>query len=145
PRRLSSRLTAAEVMSRDVASVVGVTPVREVVELLLGKIYRAVPVVEDGVPAGIITNSDLVEKGGLSVRMELLPALDTPELHEALGRLTQNHKRAAEVMTPSPVTVRANTPLVRVADLMVHRRLKRLPVVDERGVFVGMVSRLDLL
>ena len=35
--------------------------------------------------------------------------------------------------------------LPTVAEVMVRRRLKRLPVVDERGALVGIVSRVDLL
>jgi CBS domain-containing protein len=37
------------------------------------------------------------------------------------------------------------TPLPRVAEIMTHRRLKRLPVVDKHGALVGIVSRVDLL
>jgi CBS-domain-containing membrane protein len=48
-------------------------------------------------------------------------------------------------MTAAPVTVAEATPLTRVAEIMAFRRLKRLPVVDERGALVGMVSRLDVL
>jgi CBS domain-containing protein len=144
-RDLPDALTAADVMSREVISVTKDTPVREVVELMLGKLYRAVPVVEDGVPVGIITNGDLVQKGGLGVRLDLLHSLDKPELHALLERLAQANKKAGEVMTPGPVTVSAQTPLPDIAEVMTHRRLKRLPVVDERGAMVGIVSRLDLL
>src|SRR5205823_13598219 len=35
--------------------------------------------------------------------------------------------------------------LTAVADVMAHRRLKRLPVVDLSGKLAGIVSRLDLL
>jgi CBS domain-containing protein len=48
-------------------------------------------------------------------------------------------------MTPDPVTVDGGASLPRIAEIMTHRRLKRLPVVDEHGFMVGMVSRLDLL
>jgi PII-like signaling protein len=75
-RRVSSQLTAADVMSHDVASVGPNASVRQVVELLLGRVYRALPVVDGRVPVGIITNSDLVTRGGLTVRMELLPSLE---------------------------------------------------------------------
>jgi len=34
-------------------------------------------------------------------------------------------------------------PLPRVAEIMTQRRLKRLPVLDDRGALVGRVSRLD--
>jgi len=34
--------------------------------------YRAVPVVEEGRPVGIITNGELVHRGGLGVRLDLL-------------------------------------------------------------------------
>jgi CBS domain-containing protein len=144
-RDLSAALTAADVMSRQVTSVARSTPVREVVELMLGKVYRAVPVVDGGAPVGIITSTDLVQKGGLGMRVELLESLDKPDVHEVLERLASTGKAAAEVMTPAPVTVEARTSLPRIAEIMTHRRLKRLPVVDERGALVGMVSRLDLL
>ena len=144
-RRVSGRLSAGDVMSRAVATVEPDVPVREVVELLLGRVYRALPVVEAGVPVGIITNSDLVSRGGLAVRMELLPALQAPELQTELERLAREKKTAREVMTPRPVTVHVATPLPRVADIMARRHLKRLPVVDDQGQLVGVVSRLDLL
>ncbi len=144
-RELPAALSAADVMSREVTSVAKDTPLPEVVELMLGKAHRAVPVLEDGVPVGIITNGDLVHKGGLGVRVDLLKALDRPEVHEVLGRLAATGKVAADVMTPGPVTVHARTPLPAVAEVMTDRRLKRLPVVDDHGAMVGMVSRIDLL
>ncbi len=144
-RDLTPTVVVGDVMSRDVASVSRTTPVREVVELTLGKTYRAVPVVERGRPVGMITNGDLVHRGGLGVRLDLLPSLDQPELHELLERLSQQNRTAADVMTPDPVTVKISTPLPAAAEVMVRRRLKRLPVIDDAGSLVGIVSRVDLL
>jgi len=144
-RELSRALTAGDIMKREVTSVARDTPVRDVVELMLGRVYRTVPVLEGGVPVGIISNGDLVQRGGLGVRLDLLASLDEPGVHDALARLAAGGKLAADVMTPGPVTVAATTPLPRVAEVMARRRLKRLPVVDERGRCVGMVSRVDLL
>jgi len=144
-RDVSSALCAADAMSREVVSVAPDTSVRKVVELMLGNTYRAVPVVEACRPVGIITNSDLVRRGGLAMRMQLLRALDTPSLHAELERLTQGAKSAAEVMTPAPVAVPASTPLTKAAELMSFRRLKRLPVVDEHGALLGILSRVDVL
>jgi CBS domain-containing protein len=144
-RDVSAALRASDVMSHDVVSVDPDVSVREVVKLMLGKGYRAIPVVDAGIPVGIITNSDLLRRGGLAMRVELLRALDTPELHAELERVAQGAKNAADVMTPGLVTVPSYAPLTRVAEIMSYRRLKRLPVVDERGALVGMVSRLDVL
>ncbi len=144
-RDLAATATVGDVMSRDVVTVTRATPVREVVELTVGKCYRAVPVVEDGRPVGIITGSDLVHRGGLGVRLDLLQSLEKPELHELLERLSSQNKAAADVMTPDPVTVTTSMPLPDAGVVMARRRLKRLPVVDASGALVGMVSRLDLL
>jgi CBS domain-containing protein len=144
-RELPPTLTAADVMSRAVTTVAKETPLRDVVELVLGKLYRALPVLERGVPVGIITDGDLVRRGGLPVRLDLLKVLDRPEVREVLRSLDVRNKTAADLMTPNPVTVEAATPLPRVADIMTRRRLKRLPVVDEHGILVGIISRLDLL
>jgi len=144
-RRVSRLISAGEAMSREIVSVTRGDPVSRVVELLLGKSYRAVPVVENGVPIGIITNSDLVNRGGLGARMELLPSLNPPEFQAELARLAKNHKVAGDIMTPGPVTVHAATPLPQVANVMAHRRLKRLPVIDGQGRLAGVISRVDLL
>jgi len=144
-RELPPALSASDVMSRQLATAAKDTPVREVVELMLGKTYRAVPVVDEGIPVGIITNTDLIRRGGLDVRLDLLDSLEQPEVHSLLERLASGGKVAADVMTAGPVTVDATASLPRVAEIMTHRRLKRLPVVDGHGVLVGIVSRLDLL
>jgi CBS domain-containing protein/PII-like signaling protein len=144
-RDLKPTVTAGDVMSREVVSVAPGTPIRKVVELVLGKTYRALPVVQDGWPVGIVTGGDLVRRGGLGVRVELLSRLEGKELQEALERLSREERTAGEVMTRGPVTVTSRTPLPVVAEAMARHRLKRLPVVDERGTLVGMVSRVDLL
>ncbi len=47
-------------------------------------------------------------------------------------------------MTHNPVFVTPETKLTEVAQLMLHKRIKRLPVL-ENGKLVGMISRTDLL
>jgi CBS domain-containing protein len=61
-RDVSALLRAEEVMSREVVSGFRETPIRRVVELMLGRTYRAIPVVESGMPVGIITNTDLLRR-----------------------------------------------------------------------------------
>ncbi len=86
-----------------------------------------------------------MNRGGLGARLDLLKSLDTPELRELLDRLSQSDLLAGDVMTHSPATVHLRTPLPDVASVMSRRHLKRLPVIDDGGALVGMVSRLDLL
>ena len=144
-RGIPRQATVAEVMSRDVSTVEPGTPLDRVVELVVGKAYRAIPVVRDGVPVGIITNTDLVTRGGLAVRLELLPTLDEARYREELDRLARAALTAGGIMTPDPVTVPESLPLSEAAALMCRRRLKRLPVVDAAGRLVGVVSRADVL
>ena len=142
-RSLSDTVTVAQVMSREVVSAAPDTPLRDVVGLVEGKVHRAVPVVENGRPVGMITNLDLVERGGLLVRVELLGGLSEAERESTLRQL--GTRTAREVMTPDPVTVAEATSIAAVAEVMAHKRLKRLPVVDATGRLSGIVSRLDLL
>lgn len=52
---------------------------------------------------------------------------------------------AAELMTSSPITVRAEDSLAQAARLMHLKRVKRLPVMDSKGRLVGIVNRSDLV
>jgi CBS domain-containing protein len=144
-RPLSDRLRAADVMSHQIASVPPDASLNDVVQRMRRHGLRAAPVVDNGVPIGIITNSDLVIRGGLSMRLELLSGLSKPELDVEISRLASSSTKARDIMSRPPITVHSSAPLSDVADLMVRRRLKRLPVLGDREELVGMISRLDLL
>ena len=50
-----------------------------------------------------------------------------------------------DIMTRSVLAVRPETPLKEVARLLVERRISGLPVVDDAGRVLGVVSEADLL
>ncbi len=53
--------------------------------------------------------------------------------------------RASDAMTREVVTVRPNTPVKELASLMAERRLRAVPVVDEGGRLLGVVSEEGLV
>lgn len=136
---------ARDVMTTDVATVEPEVPLREAVRLLIGKDYRALPVVDDARRVvGIVSNGDLVERGGLRARLELLGVLTAEQLAQELARAGTG-KTVSAVMTSPVVTIAPDARLADVAHLMVSRSLKRLPVVDSTLRLLGLVSRADLL
>jgi CBS domain-containing protein len=135
-----------DVMTRDVLSVQTDTPLGEVIRTLLRRDFRAVPVVDgESRLVGIITNHDLVERGGLGARLELLGALAGPARERELVASGVRERTAAEIMTTSVTHVGPDQPLDSAAHLMAERRLKRLPVTDDDGRLIGILSRVDVL
>jgi CBS domain-containing protein len=54
-------------------------------------------------------------------------------------------KTVADVMTRDPVTARSETPLKEVIQILAERRISGLPVVDDGGKLVGVISETDLM
>jgi CBS-domain-containing membrane protein len=137
-RPLASRLLVRDLMTREVIAVPPTATLAEVVARLSDRLFRALPVVdEDGRVIGIVTNDDLIERGGLPARPRLLRATVEGEPIPA--------GVAGDIMTREPVTIREDRPAAEALHLLASRGLKRLPVVDADGRLVGMLSRLDLL
>jgi CBS domain-containing protein len=138
-------LLVRDAMSSPVVSLPASATVGEALERLIGQPFRALPVVgEDGRLVGMLTNRDLVERGGLEARVELLSAMSSAAREGILGRLGAG-RTVADVMTTDPVAIRATDTLARATHLMAQQRLKRLAVVDDDRVLVGMLSRMDVL
>jgi CBS domain-containing protein len=136
----------ADLMTRQVMSVHPDTPVGEIVRMLLERDFRAVPVVDlENRLLGIITNGDLVERAGLTARVELLGVLEGTALERELAASGARGRTAADVMTPEPTSVSVDERLERAAHLMAEGQIKRLPVTDGAGHLVGMLSRVDVL
>jgi CBS-domain-containing membrane protein len=138
------RQTVKDVMTRDVVSVAETTQYKDIVQILAERTVSAVPVVDDaGKVIGIVSEADLLHKmqySGLEPHVHLLE-----RKQRRVARAKADSEEARDLMTSPALTVDSDTPLPSVAKTMDDERVKRLPVVDEQGRLVGIVSRRDLL
>ncbi|HEU68092.1 MAG TPA: CBS domain-containing protein [Candidatus Acetothermia bacterium] len=140
-------MKAHEVMRRDLTSVELDTTVDHVIYLLHQSGLASLPVVdEDGRVVGIISERDLIRAllPGYVDMLEssaFLPSLDQlgRKLHE-IGR-----KPIAEFMVREVIAARPDDSDLHLADLMIRKGLKQIPVLDDENRLVGVVRRIDLL
>jgi len=60
-------------------------------------------------------------------------------------RPTMASSTVGELMTPDPVRIQSSAPLAKAAHLLDQHHIHGLPVVDESGALVGVVSQTDML
>lgn len=143
--------TVAEVMSRDPITVKPETPLKDAIQILAERRISGLPVVDEQEKLiGVISETDLMwqETGATPPAYIMVldsviylenPARYERELHKALGQTV------GEVMTRDPLTTRSDRPLREAANLMHERQVHRLPVVDEAGKVIGVLTRGDII
>ena len=135
-----------EVMTKDVVSVRTYTSFRLVASALLGNEVGAVPVLDAlGHPVGMVSRTDLLAK---RAHLGHGPLGSVWEKLTARGRRTKatsHAATAARLMSRPAVTATPDDTVFHAAYLMRRHDVSHLPVVDERGIVVGIVSRGDLL
>ncbi len=97
--------------------------------------FHQIPVVDRKKLVGIIYKNDLLHV--------ISPYVDTPSETER-DRETLK-KRAHQIMTREPVTVRPETFVISAAAVLVQEKVSALPVVDKNHKLVGIVTWRDLL
>lgn len=55
------------------------------------------------------------------------------------------NKTVADIMTPSPVMVKPETPLKEAIAILAEKQFSGLPVVDDDNKLVGVISETDLM
>jgi len=135
-----------DLMVRHVSTVNPQTPLAEVVELLLRRGVKAVPVVDERQRlTGIIAEVDLLTRADLGFRLSLQQEMPAEAVAQQLQRLQAGGKTARDVMTPHPRTIPQEANLKAAIRTMAGHHIKHLPVVDAQGQLVGMLSRADVL
>ncbi|MEU0535490.1 CBS domain-containing protein [Amycolatopsis tolypomycina] len=118
-------MKARDIMTRPVVRVGPATPVREAIVLLTEHCVAALPVVgEDDAVLGVFTEADALRSGITGAAPDVL---------------------VATMMTTPAETVRLDTDITEIARRMLGDRRRSIPVVDDDGVLVGIVSRRDML
>lgn len=127
-------LTVKELMTVNPDTITPDTPLRHIIEIMKAEGCRHLPVLQDDMLVGIVTDRD--------VRL----VINSPiVLHgrwqdnELLQKVTAN-----DCMTPNPITVSPGTPAYRAAEMLSIYKFGCLPVVEEENL-VGIVTVTDFL
>jgi CBS domain-containing protein len=62
-----------------------------------------------------------------------------------MNSLTLEAQTAEELMTPNPVSISEHAAIVDAASVLTNREFSALPVINEAGRPVGVVSRTDIV
>jgi CBS domain-containing protein len=133
-----------DVMTTKVVTAEPSTPFKEIARLLAEHRISAVPVVDaDRRVLGIVTEADLLLKQEHPDPRATVLLIWTRRRRQE--RAKAGAAVAGELMTAPAVTVPPTATITEAARHMHTARVKRLPVVDETGQLLGIVSRADLL
>ncbi len=116
-------------MSKNVVKIDKDQNLKDALDLMEKKKVSRLIVVEDEKLVGVITFRDVMEILGSKKYANVPPT----SLHVSMA------------MTKNPITVSENTSLKDARDLMLKNNISTLPVVDDDGYPIGIITKTDLL
>ena len=114
--------TAKDIMTTKVVTVKPSTSIEDAARLLVRRKISGVPVVDE---------KDKTKVVGILTEADLLAA-------------PAGAKTVADVMKKRVASVSPDTSVDEIAEILVKKKIKRVPVIDA-GKLVGIVSRIDVL
>ncbi|MCS7175103.1 CBS domain-containing protein [Pseudothermotoga sp.] len=136
-----------DVMTRDVTAVTQDETVENVIKILATQSLSGLPIVaEDMRVIGFVSESDIIRAavpGYFSLLQSTTFIPDMSQFFRTISRIKD--KPIREFMAHPPLVVNENASLVHVADLMIRHNVKILPVVDEHGRLLGMITRSNVI
>jgi acetoin utilization protein AcuB len=132
------------------------TPVQEVIKVMTCNHIDMVPVLEGADLVGVITTTDLLK---LFFRLEDLIHKLCPELNKDLPPFetacqssskakilyTWFFRTVQEVMTEQVISLEPQEFIARAIEVMQTEEFRHIPIIDEQGKFIGLVSDRDIL
>jgi len=122
-------MKAQDIMAKNPTTVTPDTPVREAARLMKDEDVGVLPVVESSGSkrlVGLVTDRDI------AIRV-------VAEGRDAV------QSRVQDAMSADLKTCKADDDLDEVMDVMSREQVRRIPIVDNRGALVGIVSQADIV
>ncbi|MBE2237545.1 MAG: CBS domain-containing protein [Caldilineaceae bacterium] len=124
-----------ERMTSPAVTITAETPFQEGLKLLRDKKFRRLPVVDSaGKIVGIVSERDM-----LHASPSPATSLSVWEVNYLLWKL-----KISDIMTHNVLTINQDTPVEDAASLMVTHKIGGVPVVDDSGKVVGVITETDI-
>lgn len=121
---------AAQIMTPNPVSIGKDTTIKEVAAFLTKRGFSAAPVIDAaGRFVGVVSGADIVRH----VRDDSADVGRNP------------YATVRDIMSRDVLFVRPDTPLATVIDILLEQKVRRLFVVDNDGVLIGVISIFDVL
>jgi CBS domain-containing protein len=134
----------SEIMQTSVITAKKEMSLDEVAHLISEHNISGLPVVDDtGLVLGVLSEADILCMAGMEKDHSF-----KDKLKHLLGEPLHSHRKGGnvgDIMSSPAITVRPETFIKAAARLIAEKRIKRLPVVNEKGQLVGIVSRADIV
>ena len=131
-----------DMMSTDPLTTTPDAPLKEAARMMVREKVSGLPVLDAGRLVGIVTEGDFLRQEAnrdQPYRLSLLEALFGD------GGAAPAVETVGEVMSEPVITVTADASIGEAARVMAERNVKRLPVVDDEGGLIGVISRADIV
>jgi CBS domain-containing membrane protein len=143
-------LTAADLMSRDVAMVPRAMSLRAAAHMLSETHISGAPVVDDrGECVGVLSATDIMHSVGYGERSVSRPECSNPGCFHSAWQMGDAEAlptdEVGSFMTGDPVTVPPGTSIADLARKMTDAHIHRIIVVDTQHRPIGVVSSTDIL
>jgi acetoin utilization protein AcuB len=121
-------------MTANVITVSADTTLPEAHKIMIERQIRRLPVVSNGRLVGMVTRGDV-----RGAEPSDATSLSIWEINYLLSRL-----KIEEIMTVQPITTNENITVGEVAELMLTHKISGLPVLNDAGDLVGIITESDI-
>jgi CBS domain-containing protein len=101
------------------------TSINDIIELMVKTGVEAIPILEEDKLVGLISDYDI--------------------LKSMVNKQKLKRIKVREVMEESVKLLKENDPVSLARRIMRHKRLEKLPIVDENGKLIGVITSMDIL
>jgi len=141
---IGKELFVQDVMTKGVLTVSKYEPVIYVADILNEKNISGLPVVDkDRKVLGIITQADILSMVGVGrdhTFKDLLKYMLGEQLpHRKLG------DTVGDIMTAPALTIKPDANIAEAVRIMDDKKIRRLTVVDNKNILIGIITRADIL
>ncbi len=143
-------VVAKDIMTTDVITVDPETSVKDAANIMSEHGISGLPVVRDNKLVGIVTENDLIIKDKKLHFPEYINVLGGIIYLESYKKFEEEFKKftavkVKELMTTDVITANPEDSIEDLATIMHQKNINRIPVVDNAGQMIGIVTRNNIV